>query len=119
MYLKELGKVVDYPWMLIGDFNQILNKTEKKGGKRFGSKRAKAFAHMIEECELHDLGFSRPRFTWCNLRKGPERVQERLDRALENDKWLLKYQDNQVIHLPRSRSNHNPIMVRDNGHRGA
>lgn len=49
---------------------------------------------MIEECELHDLRFSEPRFTWYNMRKGPERVQERLDRALENDKRLVKYQDN-------------------------
>lgn len=38
-------------------------------------------------CHLIDLDFVGIPFTWC--KQGMARVQERLDRALSNDLWII------------------------------
>lgn len=73
----------------------------------------KSFAEMIRKCDLHDLGFSGPKFTWSNMRSGAANVQERLDRALGNHQWIIRFLECRVTHLPQSRSDHHPIMVHD------
>jgi hypothetical protein len=46
-----------------------------------------AFQQALDESGLADLGFSRPRFTWCNGRSGGHHTRERLDRAVANGSW--------------------------------
>lgn len=69
------------------------------------------FSQAVNDCGLFDLGFKGPKFTWNNMRKGVDNVQERLDKAFGNQRWLQRFRDCQVRHLPRSRSNHNPLIV--------
>ena len=33
--LKQLNNVIDLPWCIIGDLNELANPTEKRGGKRY------------------------------------------------------------------------------------
>lgn len=69
-YLTRLGQVVSIPWILIGDFNQILYGDEKKGGNPISCRRLEPFQRMVSSCELIDMGFSGPKFTWTNMRRG-------------------------------------------------
>lgn len=110
-YLIGLGVVVNLPWLLIGDFNQIVHHSEKCGGVPTAEVRLRAFQQVIMSCNLIDLGFSGPRFTWSNMRKGLAHVQERLDTVLCNRAWLHKFSVTRVVHLPRTRSDHCPLMV--------
>lgn len=73
---------MNLPWLLLGDFNQILDNSEKRGGSPPLGARIRAFKEAISACGLIDLGFFGPRFTWSNMRKGLVDVQERLDRVL-------------------------------------
>ena len=34
-YLQELGEKVRFPWLLVGDFNEVTDASEKRGGQRF------------------------------------------------------------------------------------
>jgi len=34
-HLLQMNNVVDFPWCIIGDLNELANPTEKKGGKRY------------------------------------------------------------------------------------
>lgn len=68
---------------------------------------------MIKNCKLLDLGFSGPKFTWRNMRKGIANVQEWIDQALFNQEWFLLFPNCQVLHLPPSRSDHPPLCLRD------
>lgn len=95
----------------MGDFNQTKCVVEKKGGRPSPLNPMNSFVHMIRECALIDLGFSGPPFTWTNMRKGEANIQEWLDRALANSSWLERFGDSQVIHLPRTRSDHNPLLL--------
>lgn len=68
IYLEELGRVMTRPWLLLGDFNQVLRESEKRGGGPLRGNGATRFANKIATCGLLDLGFSRPPFTWDNMR---------------------------------------------------
>lgn len=112
-YLRGLGTVVTIPWLLLGDFNQVLHNSEKRGGIPTLAMRMQAFREVILAYDLIDLGFSGPRFTWTNMRKGLANVQERLDKALCNHGWLHMFASARVSHLTRTCFDHCPMLVSD------
>lgn len=74
----------DLPWLCMGDFNEIVEIWEKWGRVPRAEWQMKDFCQAITQCNLRDLGFHGPKFTWCNNRSGEECIKERLDRSL----WL-------------------------------
>nr|CAD1829964.1 unnamed protein product [Ananas comosus var. bracteatus] len=112
--LQELSKIseLDAPWLVVGDFNMITRAEEARGGKQFHvSKSVRIFRDFIASHDLVDLGFSGPSFTWCNNRCWVERIWRRIDRALATSSWLLRYPECRVDHLPRTGSDHAPLLV--------
>ncbi|XP_028549984.1 uncharacterized protein LOC110097240 [Dendrobium catenatum] len=103
---------IDFPLIIGGDFNCLLAKEEKKGGRRFimssGPKDMKSF--LISN-NLYELKFMGPMFTWSNNKKGLERIMERLDRMIINSYSVNTNQLLVVKHLPRIASDHCPILL--------
>lgn len=62
-YLISLRSKINHPWLLVGDFNEVLLPYEIIGGN-FYNARAKKFAKMIDNGDLLDLGFKGHPFTW-------------------------------------------------------
>nr|KYP69646.1 Transposon TX1 uncharacterized [Cajanus cajan] len=62
-HLRELGGRVTLPWLVLGDFNEILLSTECRGG-RFSLSRASQFLEVVNDCNLLDMGAKGLRFTW-------------------------------------------------------
>lgn len=58
-----------------------------------------------------DLGYNGNPFTWSNERDGDDNIKERLDRVLANQAWLDHYPDTQVYHLPKTHSDHCPLLI--------
>ena len=58
------------PWVVFGDFNEILHVDEKLGWKERDSNQMEAFRESLNVCGLFDLGFIGQRYTWCNGRFG-------------------------------------------------
>lgn len=65
-----------------------------------------------------DLGFTSPRFTWTNKSNFKHKknhpnsiIMERLDKFYGNNKWLELFQDSTVKHLPRTHSDHRPLIL--------
>ena len=72
------------PWIMLGDFNEVLSSEEKLEGKPINAYRARLFQECINECGLMDIGFLSPRFTWTNLRNLSNLIQKRLDHGFCN-----------------------------------
>ncbi|KAA3472023.1 reverse transcriptase [Gossypium australe] len=93
------------PWLIMGDFNAILSPTDKKSPTTLG-KRCDLFGNFVDSCELQDLQFIGPPFTW---QRG--KILVRLDRALVNDEWMDTFPQSIVHHLTRIKSDHRPLLL--------
>lgn len=116
--LEVVAENCNLPWAVMGDFIELLMLEEKLGGRTFSRIRADRFAGMMSACELSDLGFIGPKFTWTNMRSSGGLIQEILDRVLVNAEWREAFPEVTVTHLPRTHSDHCPLRVDFNPRRG-
>ncbi len=70
-----------------------------------------AFREAISDCQLQDLGYLGPDFTWSNRRENGALVRVRLDRCLATGEWLRLFPRAQVSHIIVSFSDHMGLMT--------
>ncbi|GKV14797.1 hypothetical protein SLEP1_g25615 [Rubroshorea leprosula] len=109
--LSTIAENISMPWMMIGDFNDVLDQSEKFGGNRICQARVRAYLECMNNCNMIDLGFVGNRFTWVNMRFSHHLIRERLDRAWANPEWKLLFPEATLFHLPRTSSDHCPILL--------
>ncbi|XP_023918482.1 uncharacterized protein LOC112030031 [Quercus suber] len=111
---NNLIKVADLhnmPWVIAGDFNEPLLEDDKFGGRAVSVNRSLLFKECLDYCNMIDIGFSGPRFTWSNRREVQALIQERIDRFFVNPSWCVLYPDAKVVHLTRCHSDHCPVLL--------
>ncbi|KAL0449473.1 UNVERIFIED_CONTAM: hypothetical protein Slati_1503700 [Sesamum latifolium] len=86
------------PWLCMGDFNEILEDSEKEGGNTRPTWQMRDFRHALDLNGLFDLGFNGDPFTWSNRQEFPNTIRERLDRACADDNWIKLFPNAQVTH---------------------
>ncbi|XP_024155779.1 uncharacterized protein LOC112163738 [Rosa chinensis] len=104
--LRTLAAQVNMPWIVAGDFNEILYLDDKTGGPPRNVVQMNRFRQALVDCELMDMGFVGSRYTWSN-----RFTKERLDRACQNVQWRTLYPFSRVITLPLSLSDYCPLLV--------
>ncbi|KAL0449431.1 UNVERIFIED_CONTAM: hypothetical protein Slati_1499500 [Sesamum latifolium] len=86
-------------WLVAGDFNEILDHSEKQSGLPRPVWQLRAFHLALDNAGLFDLGYSSELFTWCNRREEPSTILERLDRALGNNYRQLFFPNTKEMRL--------------------
>ena len=109
--LSQVAQLHNIPWLLLGDFNEVLTGEDKFGGKSINLNRALDFKDCLDTCNLLDLGFSGPKYTWSNWRQLTDLILERIDRCFANPSWRILFPEALVTHLPRVFSDHYPILL--------
>ncbi|KAF7835740.1 ribonuclease H [Senna tora] len=109
-HLRSLKPLIKVPWLVLGDFNEILLPSEVSGGS-FYARRADNFSKVLEDCELMDLGAKGSPFTWRRNTRSNTKVAKRLDRALSNIDWRTSFPEATVMNLYSAYSDHNPVGV--------
>lgn len=100
------------PLIILGDFNYILNESNKQGDKLFQvNKDIKKFRGFIQRFGLIDLDFRRPKQTWCNNRSGNAWVWEQYDRVFAFEIWLDLFPEASNLHISRFASDHYPLLL--------
>jgi hypothetical protein len=95
--LKVLGHLSPIPWLCIGDFNEIVSLSEKWGGGGRANSQMRNFQDALTTCELSDLGFRGPKYTWSNCQEGQNLIKERLDRGVANSAWCELFPAAEVL----------------------
>ncbi|KAJ0987028.1 hypothetical protein J5N97_005384 [Dioscorea zingiberensis] len=99
------------PWIIAGDFNAISGPQDRQGGDFHPCMKSVHFNAFIYNNHLTELNYSGSMFIWCNNQSGLARRWARLDRLLVNHQWLETVPNYAVKHLPRSQSDHNPVLL--------
>ncbi|XP_050217791.1 uncharacterized protein LOC126668646 [Mercurialis annua] len=115
--LSRLSSLFNGPWLCSGDFNEVLDHSEKLGGAKKPDFLIQNFRNALEVCDLFDAGGVDSGFTWWGNR-GAEVVKERLDRFTINLGWKGLFPDCSVEHLEMWGSNHRPILMHNTKLRG-
>jgi hypothetical protein len=76
------------------------------------------FQEALEDCQLCDLGFKGPKYTWNNQREGAAFTKERLDKATPNIECRAMFFVIYVTVLTKRSSDHHPIFVCHNEKKG-
>lgn len=112
-HLQNIRASITGPWLLMGDFNEILVPSEVRGGN-FSLSRATKFSNSMEDCNLLDLGAVGNAFTWFRRAIGSQPISKRLDRALADIDMRRGFPEAYVENLCRRHSDHCPLLLRCN-----
>ncbi|KAL7173821.1 hypothetical protein ACSBR2_033143 [Camellia fascicularis] len=121
MEILDYCPLPDYPnsssmKLLVWNCRGVGNKNEKRSFSTVQDHtKARKFQARLNRCKLMDLGCSGPRLTWTNGRQGLANTLERLYRAVCNTEWRLQFQEGEVRNLPRTYSDHSPLIVYTEG----
>ncbi|XP_028123763.1 uncharacterized protein LOC114320887 [Camellia sinensis] len=114
--LEGVAATMSKPWLVAGDFNDYANQGERQSfTSPTTSARTQKFLERINNCNLIDLGNTGSKMTWTNNHQGLANTMERLDRALSNPEWRTMFPEATVRVLPRTYSDHSPLLVYTQG----
>ncbi|GAU42643.1 hypothetical protein TSUD_398480 [Trifolium subterraneum] len=109
--LRELRDMSDLPWCILGDFNNLLSQEDKRGNHSHPDWLCSGFRTAVSDCDLTDIHLKGYPYTWIKSRGTPNVIEERLDRAMANSTWLMKYPDVKLLNLLASHSDHSLILL--------
>ncbi|XP_019167296.1 PREDICTED: uncharacterized protein LOC109163029 [Ipomoea nil] len=109
--LKLLATQSDLPWIVIGDFNDLLYQYEKKGGNPHPNSLLRGFGETIDQCGLAQLPMTGYQFTWKTGKGTPGWIQEKLDKVLVSDQWRDIVNGATVANLMTRKSDHSAIFM--------
>jgi exonuclease III len=103
--IRWLQHCVTDKWLIIGDFNMILQAADKSNDN-INRRLMDAFRAVVDDLELKELPLRGRRFTWSN-----NQTQTRIDRAFCSSSWDLMM-PNVCLHALSSRvSDHCPLFI--------
>lgn len=98
-------------WLTFGDFNMILKNDDKMGGNLSDQNIIRLFQQTLSNCNLMDLGYEGPKYTWTNNQEGEYHIKERLHRFFATNGWISNYPIYTNYHISHFSSDHNPILL--------
>lgn len=112
--IRSLGSNTSIPWLLGGDFNEVLRETEKRGGSSCDFNNICAFRDCLDAHGLSEVDGTGNSFTWRNNRVIGF-IEENLDRFVANDEWRALFPMASAENITWDGSDHIPIMVHFRG----
>lgn len=82
--LQQKATFVNGPWLLVGDFNVVLNVSERISFADPPYADIDEFVNCVQGAQIHDIPGTEGLYTWCNKQEGDSRIQCKLDRAMGN-----------------------------------
>lgn len=109
--IEEVRKFHNLPWLMIGDFNEVLCVEDKFGGNQVNLNKVLELKAYLDSYSFVDLGFVGPKYTWTNKRQILDLILERIDRCFANPLWRILYPEAMATHLPKTFFDHHPMLI--------
>ncbi|XP_019166942.1 PREDICTED: uncharacterized protein LOC109162712 [Ipomoea nil] len=109
--LKELSMQHNLPWVVVGEFNDIMHEDEKRCGNPQPRWLMNGFREAVEESGLTNFNFEGHQFTWEKSRGKSGWIQAKLDRILVSDAWRDLFRGAIATSIITSRSDHMSLLI--------
>lgn len=93
-----------------GDFNIIMDASEKLGGLPVTLLETMDFAQCINSCAYNELTFTGRKYTWWNGIIEEDCIFKKLDRVFGNIEFMQQFLVSEVQHFIREGSDHAPLQ---------
>ncbi|CAH9086594.1 unnamed protein product [Cuscuta epithymum] len=110
--LRSLAEDNNLPWVIIGDFNDIMYDSEKNGRVEHPLWRTRGFWEAVTESGLRDFPFEGYQWTWDRGKNTNYWVEEKLDRILVNDDWWNSFMAAQASSIEAPTSDHMALRLK-------
>ncbi|MCH79466.1 endonuclease/exonuclease/phosphatase family protein, partial [Trifolium medium] len=111
--LRELRDMSELPWCIIGDFNDLLSQEDKRGNHPHPNSLCNGFRSAVSDCDITDIHLTGYPYTWIKSRGSTSVIEERLDCAMANSTWLMKFPNVTLRNLLASHYDHSPILFQN------
>lgn len=101
---------LDKAWLITGDFNDLLDNSEKIGGPLRWEGSFLSFRSFISQNGIWDLQHSGNSLSWRGTRYN-HFIQSRLDRAMSNIPWSEMFPAGRCEYLRFEGSDHRPVIT--------
>ncbi|KAL1208842.1 hypothetical protein V5N11_010520 [Cardamine amara subsp. amara] len=109
--VKILAENREDPWLLTGDFNDIVDASEKQGGPCRSEGSFTDLRTLMAECDLYDLKYMGNCLSWRGQRYN-HLVKCRLDRVMANSSWIEEFPSGRCEYMRFEGSDHRPVLTR-------
>ncbi|GJT77731.1 putative RNA-directed DNA polymerase [Tanacetum coccineum] len=109
--LMNLLLIKDKPWLLMGDFNVILDPSKRSAGSSSFMSDMEDFRDCLGEIGVEDLVMSGLKFTWNKSPGKTDGLLKKLDRVMSNLDFMEKFVNANALFLPFVASDHTPVVV--------
>lgn len=109
--LCQLISLSTLPWCCLGDFNDMLSSSDKKGNVDHPNWCLQGFREAVISYDLHDVPLEGYPFTWSRWKGTDKAVKEWLDRAMVSTAWSLNFPNARLHNLVALMSDHSPILL--------
>ncbi|XP_031091035.1 uncharacterized protein LOC115996030 [Ipomoea triloba] len=110
-FLRSLAFPTDMPWVVLGDFNDLLFHHEKRRGNPHPDALLRGFGEAVDDCNLFQLPLKGYQYTW-ERGKGTENwMKERLDKVLVNESWNTLQDGAYVENILTRSSDHSAMFL--------
>lgn len=103
--LKELKNVVAERWLILGDFNMIL-QPEDKSSDNLNHRIMGAFREAMDSMQIREIKLLGRKYTWTN-----NRVHTRIDRAFCTVEWEMMLPSCELQADSSASSDHCPLIL--------
>ncbi|XP_070045868.1 uncharacterized protein [Nicotiana tomentosiformis] len=90
----------------MGDYNAVLNIDDRIYGNHVQETEVKDFRELLDDTSMAELKIVGRKFTWTN-----NHIYSRIDRALVNAEWLLKFPQLNIQIMDPHFSDHSPLCL--------
>nr|TKR85033.1 hypothetical protein D5086_0000251720 [Populus alba] len=117
---QESGTNGCTPWLVMGDFNAIMQASDRYGGDTQWPCYQDDFSTCINHSELIQVPYTGIKYSWNNGQHGANLIQKKLDWIFGNPLLFSTWPATQATFQPRSISDHSAMILsfnRPNHHR--
>ncbi|GER52284.1 non-LTR reverse transcriptase [Striga asiatica] len=98
-------------WIIGGDWNAIVDLSEKRGGRDKSLADMLSFQNFINQMSMVEVNMQGHKYTWSNNRSHEHFVEEKLDRVFGSLRWSSSHSSTVVLNCYQTASDHSLLVL--------